>query len=57
MNEQLILKNNLILIIQLKKQLIEKSKEKNPYFLHSIIPLDFFVKNNIFLELENDPKL
>ena len=46
-------KKNLILI----KQLIEKSEQKNPYFLHSIIPLDFFVKNNIFLELENDPKL
>lgn len=52
MNEQLILKNNLILIMQLKKQLIEKSEQKNPYFLHSIIPLDFFVKNSIFLELE-----
>ncbi len=52
MNKQLILQNNLILIMQLKKQLIKKPKEKDPYFLHSIIPLDFFVKNSIFLELE-----
>lgn len=44
----LLQKQNLVLL----KNLVKKSEQKNPYFLHSIVPMDYFVKNSIFLGLE-----
>ncbi|MGE3613410.1 MAG: DUF3800 domain-containing protein [Sulfurimonas sp.] len=43
-------KNNLVLL----KKIVEKSEQKNPYYLHSTVPMDYFVKNSLFLGLEDD---
>ncbi len=41
-------RDNLVLL----KKILEKSEQKNPYYLHSIVPTDYFVKNSLFLGLE-----
>jgi len=38
--------------IELLKQIIMKTERFNGMFFHSIVPLDYFIKNSIFLDLE-----
>jgi len=51
-----IIKNNFNNIqkenMELLKQIIMKTEQYNKYFFHSIVPLDYYIKNSIFLDLE-----